>query len=604
MAHLPQLALSLPAISYHLSLPEPHTHLFQVELQVEEVPGPLELVMPSWTPGSYLLREFPRQVQEFRAEDGGGAPLAWQKTDKNTWRVEAPRDGTVHVHYVVYANELTVRTSHLDASHGYMNGASVFMYVAGRERQPVLLEIVAPDSWRITTALRTAGSPHRFRARDYDELVDSPLEMGTHSLLEFEAAGRPHRYAIWGRGNYDPDQLIEDTRKIVLAEQELFGRLPYEDFTFILHLIPGAYGGLEHRSSCSLQMDHWAFTGAEYERFLGLVAHELLHAWNGKRIRPEPLGPFDYTRENYTRNLWVIEGLTTYYTDLILRRAGNITPERYLERLAEAIHRLQSQPGRHLQTLEEASFDTWIKFYRPDAHTPNSQISYYQKGALVGLLLDLHLRSATENTRSLDDVMRLLWERYGEPDRGFPEDSRVGIERIAEEVCGEGLSDFFDRYLRSTAELEYERYLAAAGLRLTSAAEVQDVASALAAVAEPISTGAGTQVELGVRLKEEGGRTLVTHVLAGTPAHRAGVNAGDEILALDGLRVNIAQLTARLAEQEPGERVALTVLRRAELLTLEVELEPPSAPLLRITRVAEPTELQEAIYRDWLGGEV
>ncbi len=591
-------------------MPQPHTHLFQVEVRIEDPQQPQELVMPSWTPGSYLLREFPRHVQEVRAEDGQGRPLPWAKTDKNTWRVETAGEAMLRVQYTVYANELTVRTSHLDASHGYVNGASVFLYAAGRERQPLTLEIEPPAGWRITTALRASGSPHRFRAPDYDALVDSPIEIGTHALLEFEATGRPHCYAIWGRGNYDPKRLIEDTGKIVLAEHELFGTLPYEEYTFILHLIPGGYGGLEHRSSSSLQMDSWAFTGAEYERFLGLVAHELLHAWNGKRIRPEPLGPFDYTRENYTRNLWVVEGLTTYYTDLILRRSGIITPERYLQRLEEAIHRLQSQPGRRVQTLEESSFDTWIKFYRPDEHTPNSQISYYQKGALVGLLLDLHIRSATHNARSLDDVMRLLWERYGAPDRGFPEKSRAGIERVAEEVCGEGLGDFFDRYLRSTGELEYERYLAAAGLQMTTAPEETSTFAgniSPAATAEPVpapiaATPEG-RVELGVRLKEEGGRTLVTHVLAGTPAYRSGVNAGDEILALDGLRVNTAQLTARLAERQPGDRILLTLLRRAELMSREVDLAPPSALRPRITRVAQPTELQEAIYRDWLRGE-
>ncbi|MGI9182147.1 MAG: M61 family metallopeptidase [Longimicrobiaceae bacterium] len=594
----------MPGILYRLSLAEPHTHLFRVEIAIKGVQEPQELAMPSWTPGSYLLREFPRNVQEFHAEDGAGRTLGWQKTDKNRWRIEEPADGALGVRYAVYANELTVRTSHLDASHGYVNGAGVFMYVAGREAEEATVEIDAPAGWRATTALRDAGS-HRFHARDYDELVDSPIEIGTHELLEFEVAGRPHRYAIWGHGNYDPQRLIADTRKIVLAEQELFGVLPYEEFTFILHLVPGGYGGLEHRSSTSLLIDRWSFRGEEYERFLGLVAHELFHAWNGKRIRPAPLGPFDYTRENYTRNLWVVEGLTTYYTDLILRRAGLITPERYLVKLEEAINRLQSQPGRQVQTLEESSFDAWIKFYRPDEHTPNSQISYYQKGALVGLLLDLRIRSATEGTRSLDDVMGLLWERYGAPDRGFPEAGEESvIERIAQEVCGEPLGDFFDRYLRSTAELEYGRHLAAAGIELTPADTSERPSGESAATstnaAEPAAADSGSQVELGVRLKEEGNRTLVTHVLADTPAYRAGLNANDEILALDGLRVNSKGLAARLAERQPGERATLTLFRRDELLTLAVELEPPSTPRVRLTRVTDPTNLQEAIYRDWL----
>lgn len=591
--------MTVERIHYRLSLAEPHTHLYRVEITVEDARGTQLLVMPSWTPGSYLMREFPRNVQEFRAEDDTGASLSWAKTDKNSWRVELPHDGALHVSYAVYANELTVRTSHLDASHGYVNGASVFMYLAGREREPASVEIAAPPGWRATTALSAAGTPHRFRARDYDELVDSPIEIGTHELLEFEVEGRLHRYAIWGRGDYDPDRLIADTRRIVLAEEQLFGSLPYEEFTFILHLLPGGSGGLEHRSSTSLQADRWAFGGEEYERFLALVAHELFHAWNGKRIRPEPLGPFDYTRENYTRNLWMVEGLTTYYTDLILRRAGLITPERYLSKLEEAINRLQSQPGRRVQTLEESSFDTWIKFYRPDAHTPNSQISYYQKGALVGLLLDLRIRAATENARALDDVMRLLWERFGGPDIGFPEASREGIERLATEVAGEPLDDFFDRYLRSTAEMEYDRYLAAAGLELTAGTNTSR-SDARPAAAEPASGSPEAAIELGVRLKEEGRRTIVTHVIADTPAHRGGINAGDEVVALDGTRVNAQSLAARLAERQSGEEAILTLFRRDEVLTLRVVLAPPSAPRRRLTRVANATAEQEAVYRSWL----
>jgi predicted metalloprotease with PDZ domain len=574
-------------IVYHLSMPEPHTHLFHVELRVEGMEGPVALVMPAWTPGSYLIREFARNVQWLHAEDGTGRTLAWRKEDKLTWRVEAPEDGRLRVRYAVYAHELSVRTSHLDASHGYVNGASVFFYLAGREREPVLLEVEAPDGWHTTTGLAHTERPDVFRAADYDELVDSPLEIGTHRVVEWESEGRPHRYAVWGRGNYDLDRLVEDTAKIVSATRELFGGpLPYDHYTFILHVVPGQYGGLEHRDSTSLIVDRWGFRGREYEKAIALVAHELFHAWNGKRIRPEPLGPFDYTRENYTRNLWVVEGFTTYYTEVVLRRAGILSPQRFLERLGDAVSSYLATPGRLRQTLEESSFDTWIRFYRQDENSPNALISYYQKGMLVAMLLDLRIREATENRRSLDHVLRLLWERYGMQDVGFPE---AGIEELVEEVCGERLDDFFASYLRSREELDFERHLRTAGLEMVPAAP----ASAAA--------GAPPSPVLGLRLREEGGRTLVSHVLADTPAYRAGVGAGDELLALDGLRVSARDLPARIQERREGEEVALTLFRRDELLTLPLKVEHRAAPRGALRRTAPATPMQTAVYESWLG---
>ncbi|MDP9349779.1 MAG: PDZ domain-containing protein, partial [Gemmatimonadota bacterium] len=572
---------------YRLSMPEPHTHRFHVEMHVEGVAGPARLVMPAWTPGSYLIREFARNVQWLQAEDGAGRTLTWRKEDKLTWRVEAPEDGRLRVRYAVYANELSVRTSHLDASHGYVNGASVFFYVAGREREPILLQVAAPEGWRASTGLTRTGRPEVFRAADYDELVDSPLEIGTHEVVEWESEGRPHRYAVWGRGNYDLARLVQDTAKVVSATRELFGGpLPYDDYTFILHAVPGQYGGLEHRNSTSLIVDRWGFRGREYEKAIALVAHELFHAWNGKRIRPEPLGPFDYTRENYTRNLWVVEGFTTYYTELVLRRAGILSPQRFLERLGDAISSYHATPGRLRQTLEESSFDAWIRFYRQDENSPNALVSYYQKGMLVAMLLDLRIREVTENRRSLDDVLRLLWERYGKPDVGFPE---AGIEQLVAEVCGERLDDFFASYLRSTEELDFERHLWIAGLELVPAP-----AGSATAGGPPPST-------LGLRLKDEGGRTLVTHVLADTPAYRAGVGAGDEILACDGLRVSPRDLPARIQERREGEEVALTLFRRDELMTLPLRVEHRAPPRVALRRIAHAGPMQTAVYEAWLG---
>jgi len=585
----------MAGVAYRLWIAEPQTHHFMVDLEADGIEGPARVVMPSWTPGSYLMREFPRNVVTFAAADGTGRPLAHARADKNSWMVDAPADGRLRVRYLVYADELSVRTSHLDASHAFISGTSAFMYVEGREHDEVRLEVRAPAGWSVATALEEV-EPGVFRAAGYDELADSPLEIGTHEVIAFEVDGVPHRWAVWGRGNLDRERLVADATRIVRTEKALFGELPYRAFTFILHLLPGGSGGLEHRDSTVLVADRWSFRGPAYESFLGLVAHELFHAWNGKRIRPAVLGPFDYVRESYTRELWVVEGITTYYTDVILRRAGLISRPRYLEKQAEQITRLAGIPGRLVQPLEDASFDAWIKFYRPDANTPNATISYYHKGALVALLLDLKIREATGNQRSLDDVMRALWAEYGRPDVGFPERR---VEALASEAAGVELGPLFDRWLRAADELDFAPYLAAAGLALVPAHEARPAGAPAPPVGEP-GAERMREVRIGFQFKFEGGKTVVGNVLAGTPAWRAGVSAGDELLALDGLRVDAMSLGARLQEKAPGSTAALTVFRRDELLTLPLPVESGPPTRLALRPVDTPAPGQRAVLDHWL----
>jgi predicted metalloprotease with PDZ domain len=595
----------LATVHYRLEIDDPHTHLLGVEVRIACEEGPVELALPSWTPGSYLIREFPRNVQDFEARTAAGQPLAWRKLDKNRWQVDATPGAELIVRYRVYANELSVRTSHVDATHAHVNGASVFMFVAGREGDPVWLEVAAPAGWRVSTSMDEVGHA-AFGAGNYDELVDSPLEIGTHELVEWEQQGIPHAFAIWGRAYHPHPRLVEDTRRIIDAAAAMFGGLPYDRYLFILQIVSSGRGGLEHASSTVLQMGRDCFEGEQYESLLALIAHEFFHVWNIKRIRPETLGPFDYTRENYTRNLWVSEGFTTYYTDLLLVRAGLMKPERYLERLAEAIARHEALPGRHHQSLEESSFDAWIRFYRPDAHSPNAQISYYHKGALVALLLDMEIRRASGNERSLDDLMHLLWERYGARDVGFPEDPAAGIRSLAEEVLGSPLEDFFRRYVHATEELDFTPALAVAGVERVggSPAGAEQPASASGSPATRPSDAAVLEARLGIRTAAAGAAARVTFVLQGTPAHAAGVNAGDEIIAIDGLRASAGDLATRIRHHPSGEPVTLVVFRRDELLSIAIELGPPPAPRLRLVPVAEPDADQSRVYQSWLGSEL
>lgn len=584
-------------------MPDPHSHLFEVEVRVGSVSGAVELVMPSWTPGSYLMREFGRHVQDFAATDASGSPLPWRKTDRSTWRVEAGAGTEVVARYRVFAHELTVRTSHLDDSHAFVNGASVFMFARGREAERVEIEVEAQESWEVATSLERQSAERagkgsgtavtRLFAADYDELVDSPLEIGTHKTVAWEQDGVPHEYVIWGHSDFDTGRLVSETRAIIDTAKAMFGgSLPYDRFVFILHVIPDGRGGLEHRASTSLQVPAKMTRGAEYEHLISLVAHEFFHVWNAKRIRPEPLGPFDYTRENYTRNLWVVEGITTYYTDLLLVRSGVITKERYLARLGESISRLQSLPGRRHQTLEDSSFDTWIRFYRPDEHTPNSQISYYHKGAMVALLLDMEIRRVTSGARSLDDLMLLLWERYGARDVGFPEDPRAGIEALAEEVAGVELAGFFDRYLRGTDELDFGRALEVVGLTLADG-EPQEPGA-------PFPRPTQQERRLGLRTQQKGDRLVVSHVFADTPAAEAGVYAGDELVAVGGARATQEWLDAALQDADDGAELSLTIMRRDALRTVSVI----TGQALKRVRVVEAAGAMEGAAEErgrWLG---
>ncbi len=577
-------------IQYTVSMLRPHSHLYDVTMDVDGIAEPtINVALPVWTPGSYMVRDYARHVQGFAALTGEQT-LPWHKLDKTTWRITTGGSDHVRITYSVYAFELTVRTSHLDGSHGYFNPATICMYRPGYTAQPHLVRVVTPPGWQVTTGLeRTlSADPTAFYAEDYDHLVDSPFECGTHQLLSFEVDGIPHEIALWGHGNEDPARIITDTHTIVETTRDLFGSLPYQRYVFIVQLADSRGGGLEHRNSVTNLVDRWTFQPQKaYERFLSLTSHEFFHVWNVKRLRAEPLGPFDYSCENYTRLLWAMEGVTSYYDNLLLERAGLLTPQRYLESVAEKILSLQSQPGRALQSLELSSFDAWIKLYRPDENSVNSSISYYLKGSLVAMLLDLEIRRHTNGTRSLDDVLRYLYEKYPINGSGIPEENGylAAVEMVAGEASG-AYRQFFARYIAGTDELDYERAFETVGLALDWGYSGSPEAPAW----------------LGLKLKTESGRTKVSLVPSDCPAYAAGIYAGDELLALDGMRVDETRLDARLAERRPGDTVVLSLFRRDELLHVPVILAPAPFNRLEIVPTGEPTDQQQLLYRQWLHG--
>ncbi len=578
-------------ITYSIAMPAPATHLFHVGITVTGLDQPVcTFLMPAWTPGSYLIREFARHVQAFSVTDAGGTALTWRKTAKDAWEVTCAGAATITVTYQVYAHDLTVRTSHLDVTHGYFNGANVFMLLDGARDHAVEVVIEPYPGWDIATPLDpVAGSQNRFYADDYDHLIDCPTEVGTHQVVTFEALGKPHRIVLYGHGNEDLARLARDTQKIVETAGAIFGGLPYAHYLFIIHALDVRRGGLEHRNSSSNAVVRWSFGDAEQyrEQVLALLAHEFFHVWNVKRIVPQGFLAYDYRSENYTHLLWVMEGWTSYFELLILRRAGLWTARDVLVELARRILRLQQTPGRHLQSLEMASFDAWIKFYRPDENTQNTSISYYLKGALVALVLDLEIRHRTAGACSLDEVIRRLWQDVAAQGRGLPE---TDFQAVVEGIVGQSLDDFFARYVRGVEELPFMESLARAGLDLRFAYKP----------AKNQRPAGASRAGLGLRVIDNHGRAEVETVFAGGACESADIAPGDELLALDGFRVREATLRDRLDEREPGDQVTLTLFRRDELREVTVTLGTRVFDHADIVPISDAGAMQRALYEQWL----
>ena len=596
-----------PEIAFTVSMSKPHTHMLDVEVRIKrgagaEVANEGVLVMPVWTPGSYLIREFERHVQDFAASDASGQPLKWEKINKDSWRVVTNGARDWRASYRVYANELSVRTNEVNSDHAFWNNAALLMYPEGLLNAPSTLHVLAPQPWKVATGLPPVpGQKNTFRAENFDILYDSPVEVSNFKTISFEVKGVPHRIVIDGEGNYDPEKMRADVKKIVETEVELMGgEIPYHDYTFILHLRSNTGGGLEHLNSTALGYPRFGFRpepaagvnsagpGAAplrtYRGFFSLVAHEFFHLWNVKRIRPDALGPFDYTKENYTKLLWVAEGITDYYARLVLRRAGLISEKEFLSENAKAFQNLQDTPGRLVMSAEESSFDTWIKYYRQDENSINSQVDYYDKGAILGLLLDLEIRKQSKGAKSLDDVMRYLYLEFYKQERNYtPED----FQKACEAMAGTSLEQFFAKYVSGREELDYNRALIAAGLRL----ETTGAATSGKPVEKPY---------LGADLVQEGDRLLVKKVYAGAPAYEQGLNTGDQIVALNNMRATKDFIEARLAEKHPGDLVTLTIFRSDDLSTLLIKLGGRIDATYQIVTVENPSRGQKQIYQSWL----
>lgn len=593
---LTMAAKSQVKIDFTISFREPQAHYAEVEMNMAGIAAKnyVDIKMPVWTPGSYLVREFAKSVESLTAASAGKA-VKVEKVTKNTWRIYNAKANAVKVKYRVYAFEISVRTAFIDASHAFLSSANIFMYPAGMIKTPSTVQIIPFEGWnQVSTGLEpVTGKKFTYTAPDFDILFDSPIEVGNQDIFEFNAAGVRHEVAMYGGGNYDKERLKTDMAKIVEQATAVYGENPNKHYTFIVHNYLQGGGGLEHLNSTVLGASRNAYSSEKgYKGFLGLVAHEYHHLWNVKRLRPIALGPFDYDNENYTTNLWVAEGFTSYYENKFMHRAGFNNQEEFVTGLAGAVGTVVNTPGAKVMSAAASSFDAWINgAYRPNENSRNTFVSYYSKGEVVGLLMDLEIANATKGAKSLDDVMKAMYFQCKTLKRGYTD---AEFKAMVEKISGISFTDFWSKYVNGTADIDYTKYFGYAGIEVTTENATPN---------KPVA-GAGLAV---------GKAVTVATVSRNSAAWIGGLNVNDEILSIDGNSMGDIMKDVKpspvlsmdnlsvINSKNIGDKVVVTV--RRDGLEKELTLTLKENPNVRLkTRINEnATPLQLAVRKKWTG---
>jgi len=559
-------------IGYTVTIKNPTSHLYDIEMSIKGIrETSVSVSMPAWSPGMYRIENYARNVQDFRASNMRNQPLMWEQTDKQTWRIAKQPADDVDVRYQVFSAQLNDQMADLAPP-------ATFMYVVGQKHVPCTVKYNAPGGWKVYTGLEKKGD--RYVAGDYDIFVDAPAFIGEFKVLQFDTGGANHQLVFSKRDiSLSAPQVTADIQEIVEAAMQMFGKLPYKEYVFLFKVQPQATNAVEHLNSTHITVGENDFvTQSTYRQFLATVAHEFFHLWNVKRIRPAVLGPFDYSHEAHTRLLWMAEGITSYYGDLLLERAGIDTSDEYLGRMAVVINSLEHTPGRHYMSVEEASWNAWLR----SDNAENNTVSYYVKGEIIGLLLDIEIRARTKNRKSLDDVMRYLMETYANKGIGFPED---GFVKAVEAVAGSDFHEFFDATIQSRRDLDYNRYLKQAGL----VAQVQ---------LQPASIYLGIDFDPG-----EGSFPRVRRVVSNSPAERAKLDAGDLLVSMNDERLTFENFRSRLHSHAIGETVKLTVLRNQRLLDLHIVPVEFQEERWQLNEIARPAPEQNELKKGWLGAK-
>lgn len=582
------LALGMTAssqvkIGFEVSFKEPQAHYAEVEMNISGINKDyIDVKMPVWAPGSYLVREFAKQVEGFSAT-AGGKQAKFEKVRKNTWRVYTSKASALKINYRVYGFEISVRTPFIDDTHAFLSSTGIFMYPEGMLKQPSTVKIIPFKGWsKVSTGLEpVAGEQFTYRAADFDILFDSPIEVGNQDVFEFMAAGVKHEVAMYGGGNYDASRLKTDMAKIVESATAVYGENPNKHYTFIVHNYAQAGGGLEHLNSTVLGASRNQYASEEgYKGFLGLVAHEYHHLWNVKRLRPVALGPFDYDNENYTTNLWVAEGFTAYYENKFMLRSGFVTPEEFTANLASAVAAVENTPGAKVQSAASSSYDAWIKYYRPNENSNNTGVSYYSKGEVIGLIMDLEIAKATKGAKSLDDVMKAMYLQCKTLKRGYTD---AEFKTMVEKISGQSFTDFWAKYVNGTTPVEYDKYFGYAGIKVKNENEGKSIPY------------------LGVTSVKKEGRIFITAVSRNSAAWTDGLNVNDEILSIDGSAVesSVERMPA-ITGKNVGDVVQINVGRDGIQRTFKVTLKAnPNLKLVPVAAEASAEQLQ--VRKGWMG---
>ena len=568
-------------IQFQVSFTQPQAHYADVQMTINNIKKKELIVkMPVWTPGSYLIREFSKNIESFEVNTSKSTPVGYQKISKNAWKINTNGQKSITISYRVYSFEISVRTSFVDANHAFLSTSGLFLYPEGDLASPSLVTIIPYKGWsKVSTGLApVAGKSFTYYAKNFDWLFDSPIEVGNQDVFEFNAAGVRHEVAMVGGGNYDKEQLKVDMAKIVEKETAIFGENPNKHYVFIVHNYLAGGGGLEHQNSTVLGAKRMGYQDIKtYKGFLSLVAHEYFHLWNVKRLRPVALGPFDYDNENYTTNLWIAEGFTAYYDNLIVQRAGLFTPDEFLKFLEGDINLVYNQPGSKIQPLSEASFDAWIKSYRPNENTSNTTISYYNKGSLIACLLDLAIINHSNGTQSLDDAMRFAYtEYYKNKGKGYTD---AEFKAIFEKFSGENLDQFYKDYINGIENLDFQKYLNYAGLKLKERARSSN---------EPY---------LGITLTNDN-KSVITKVARGSAAWNDGLNVNDEILAINGER--ISDVLNYISLRKVEEDLTFLINRDGVIKTINVTLKASPNKSWQIEQMEKTTPAQKVVLAKWL----
>jgi predicted metalloprotease with PDZ domain len=578
-----QTSTNHPKIEYYLSMDQPQTHYFDVVMKLSNFDaktkqqGFIDLKMAVWTPGSYLIREYAKNVESVSVTSDSKTVKS-DKINKNSWRVRLlASSNEATVKYRVYANELTVRTSFIDDSHGYLNPACVFMYVNEWRQVPSTITIKPYKNWTtISTALKSLGN-NTFEATNLDELIDSPIEIGTQKVLTFDLKGISHKIAMYGEVKMDEAKVINDFKKVCETALSVVGEHPCKDYTFLIHNILQGGGGLEHLNSTTCQTSRMTYSNDRmYQGFMSLIAHEYFHLWNVKRIRPKALGPFDYENENYTHLLWFSEGCTSFYQSYILRRANMMTPEEYLTTYANEINTIENQPGNKVQSASESSWDAWIKFYRPNENSRNSTVSYYDKGAVLGGVLNLIIIQNTNGKKNLDDVMKTLYQEfYKKQSRGFSDEE---FQKAVEAVAGKPMNDFFQKYIFGSETIPYNTYFQSVGVQLVD------------------KNAEKNEPHLGVEMR--GGGLKITSVMRDSPAYNDGLNTNDEIVQIDGSKPD--DIAKYVLTKKVGDVIEVKVRRDGLEKKYNITLQRNPNKSYVIEAMSNQSKEQMELYKKWL----